>query len=292
MVETTEVARDSLKNIRVRGNPWRGTTYARTDWAEGLNIRELSADSNVDVLFWVGCTGALEDRSLKVTQAVATLMKEAGISFGILGEEEMCCGDPARRLGAEHIFQMLASNNIQLLQSYNVKKIVTACPHCFNTLKNEYPQMGGQFEVVHHTQFIAELIRDRKLKTRPSLSAAVTYQEPCYLGRYNDIYEDPRQIIRDIPGVNLVEMKENKKNAFCCGGGGGRMWLEEKSGQRISEMRLNQALETQAQIVATACPFCLQMLEDAAKAKEVDGSLKVRDIAEILVEAAKPEFSK
>ena len=292
MVETTEVARDSLKNIRVRGNPWRGTTYARTDWAEGLNIKELSSDSNVDVLFWVGCTGALEDRSLKVSQAVAALMKEAGINFGILGEEEMCCGDPARRLGAEHIFQMLASNNIQLLQSYNVKKIVTACPHCFNTLKNEYPQLGGQFEVVHHTQFIAELIRDRKLKTRPSLSAAVTYQEPCYLGRYNDIYEDPRQIIRDIPGVNLVEMKENRKNAFCCGGGGGRMWLEEKSGQRISEMRLNQALETQAQVVATACPFCLQMLEDAAKAKEVDGSLKIKDIAEILVEAAKPEFSK
>jgi Fe-S oxidoreductase len=292
MVATTEVARDSLKNIRVRGNPWRGTTYARTDWAEGLNIREVSADGNIDILFWVGCTGALEDRSLKVTQAVAALMKEAGTNFGILGEEEMCCGDPARRLGAEHIFQMLATNNIQLLQSYKVKKIVTACPHCFNTLKNEYPQLGGQFEVVHHTQFIAELIRNHKLKIRPSLSASVTYQEPCYLGRYNDIFEDPRQILKDIPGLNLVEMKENRKNAFCCGGGGGRMWLEEKSGQRISEMRLNQALETQAQVVATACPFCLQMLEDAAKAKEVDGSLKIKDIAEILVEASQSEFRK
>jgi Fe-S oxidoreductase len=290
MVATTEVGRDPLKNIRVRGNPWRGTTYARTDWAEGMDVKIVGEDSNVDILYWVGCTGALEDRSLKVTQAFAGLMKQAGINFGILGEEEMCCGDPARRLGAEHIFQMLATNNIQLMQSYNIKKIVTACPHCFNTIKNEYPQLGGNFEVVHHTQFIAELIRDGKLKVKPGQASAVTYQEPCYLGRYNAIFDEPRQILGAVPGLTMVEMKENKKNAFCCGGGGGRMWLEEKTGQRINEMRLDQALETHAQTVATACPFCLQMLEDAARAKAVEGSLKIKDIAEIVMECTeKPQ---
>jgi len=285
MVATTETGRDQLKNLRVRGNPWRGTTYSRTDWTEGLDIKVVAEDNKIDVLFWVGCTEALEDRSLKIAQASAKLMQQAGVNFGILGEEERCCGDPARRLGAEHIFQMLAVNNIQLLQSYNIKKIVTACPHCFNTLKNEYPQLGGQFEVVHHSQFIAELIEKGRLKLKPSAKTRVTYQEPCYLGRYNAVYAQPRQIIEAIAGLTLVEMKQNKKDAFCCGGGGGRMWLEEKTGQRISEMRLDQAIEKRAQIVATACPFCLQMLEDAAKAKEVDASLKIKDIAELVAEA-------
>ncbi len=285
MAAVTETARDTLKNLRVRGNPWRGTMYARTDWAEGLDIKIIGEDSHVDVLYWVGCTGALEDRSLKVTQAVARLMKQAGVNFGILGEEEMCCGDPARRLGAEHLFQMLAMNNIQLLSSYNIKKIVTACPHCFNTLKNEYPQLGGQFEVIHHSQFIADLIRENILKINQAKEAVITYHDACYLGRYNDIYQPPRQILKSIPGVTLVEMEQNRKDAFCCGGGGGRMWLEEDIGQRISEMRLSQAINTRAQVIATACPFCLQMFEDAVKAKEVDESLKIRDIAELVAEA-------
>jgi Fe-S oxidoreductase len=285
MVATTETARDPLKNMRVRGNPWRGTTFARTDWAESLDIKIAGEDSNIDVLFWVGCTEALEERSLKVAQAVAKLMKQAGINFGILGEEEMCCGDPARRLGAEHIFQMLATNNIQLLQSYNIKKIVTACPHCFNTFKNEYPQLGGQFEVIHHSQFIASLIKENKLKIKPSSEVIVTYQDPCYLGRYNDIYDEPRQMINSIPGLTLVEMEKNRQGGFCCGGGGGRMWLEEKTGQRISEMRLGQAIDARAQLLATACPFCLQMFEDAAKSKEVDGTLKIKDIAEVVADS-------
>jgi len=285
MIAKTEVARDTLKNLRVRGNPWRGTMYARTDWTEGLNIKVVGEDSNIDVLYWVGCTEALEDRSLKVARAVAKLMKQAGVNFGILGEEEMCCGDPARRLGAEHLFQMLAMNNIQLLQSYNIKKIVTACPHCFNTLKNEYPKLEGQFDVVHHTQFIVELLKDKKLRVKPSGDALVTYQDPCYLGRYNDIFDVPRQIINDILGMTLVEMEQNKKDGFCCGGGGGRMWIEEKFGQRINEMRLDQAINTQAKVVAIACPFCLQMYEDAAKAKNAEESLKVRDIAELVEES-------
>jgi len=285
MAAVTETARDTMKNLRVRGNPWRGTMYARTDWAEGLDIKIIGEDSHVDVLYWVGCTEALEDRSLKVAQAVARLMKQAGVNFGILGEEEMCCGDPARRLGAEHLFQMLAMNNIQLFSSYNIKKIVTACPHCFNTLKNEYPRLGGQFEVIHHSQFIADLIRRNLLKINQLEEAVVTYQDPCYLGRYNGIYQPPRQILKSIPGVTLVEMEPNRKDGFCCGGGGGRMWLEEDTGQRISEMRLSQAMDTRVQVMATACPFCLQMFEDAARVKEVDESLKIRDIAELVAEA-------
>ena len=288
MVATTEIARDPLKNIRVRGNPWRGTMYARTDWAEGLDIKVVGEDSSIDILYWVGCTEALEDRSLKVAQAVAKLMKQAGVNFGILGEEEMCCGDPARRLGAEHIFQMLAMNNIQTFQSYNIKKIVTACPHCFNMLKNEYPQLGGQFEVVHHTCFIKDLIKEGKLNISQSQGSLVTYHEPCYLGRYNDIFEEPRQILASIPGLSLVEMEQNRRNGFCCGGGGGRMWLEEKIGTRISEMRLGQAEETKAGILATACPFCLQMFEDAAKVKGVEESLQVKDIAEIVADSLEP----
>ncbi len=286
MVATTETARDVLKNIRVRSHPWRGTAYARTDWAEGLDIKIIGEDSHVDVLYWVGCTEALEDRSLKVARAFAGLMKQAGVNFGILGEEEMCCGDPARRLGAEHIFQMLAANNIQLLSSYNIKKIVTACPHCYTTLKNEYPQFGGRFEVVHHSQFIADLIRENRLKIDKTQEAVITYQDPCYLGRYNDIYEPPRQILKNIPGVTLAEMERNRKNGFCCGGGGGRLWLEENTGRRINEMRLGQAMTTQARIVATACPYCLQMFEDAARARPAGDPIKIRDIAEIVAEAS------
>ncbi|HSW57182.1 MAG TPA: (Fe-S)-binding protein [Dehalococcoidales bacterium] len=281
MIQTTETARDVLKNLRVRGNPWRGTINARTDWAEGMGIKIAGEDRNIDVLFWVGCTEALEDRSLKIARAVARLMQEAGVNFGILGEEEMCCGDPARRFGAEHIYQMLALNNIQLLQGYNIKKIVTACPHCYNTLKNEYPQLGGRFEVVHHTQFLAGLIKNEQIRLNGNIRKIVSYQDPCYLGRFNDIFDSPRQILQNIPGIETVEMAQNQNNAFCCGGGGGRMWLEEKTGQRISEMRLKQANETRAEALVTACPFCLQMFEDAARAAEGESILPVMDIAEL-----------
>ncbi len=285
MTATTETARDLLKNLRVRGNPWRGTMYARTDWAEGLDIKTIEEDSNVDVLYWVGCTEALEDRSLKVAQAVARLMKQAGVNFGILGEEERCCGDPARRLGAEHLFQMLAMSNIQLFSSYNVKKIVTACPHCYNTLKNEYPQLGGRFEVMHHSEFIAELIKAGRLKLRQTGDIAVTYHDACYLGRYNGLYQAPREVLKSIRGIKLVEMEQRLQNGFCCGGGGGRMWLEEETGQRINEIRLGQALDVRADMVATACPFCLQMFEDAARTRDAGTSPRIRDIAEIVADA-------
>ena len=280
--DSVEVA---LRSIENRGHPWRGTTLSRTDWAKGLDIKILAGDNDIDILFWVGCTSALEERSMKIAQAVAKILKMAGVDFGILGHEESCCGEPARRLGNEYLFQMQAEKNIELLKSYNVKKIVTACPHGYNTLKHEYPQFGGEFEVVHHTEFIADLLKQSKLKINQGIGGTVTYHDACYLGRYNDIFESPRKILSSLPGTTLVEMKQNRKRGFCCGGGGGHMWLEEHEGNRINEVRTEQAIETKARIVATACPFCLQMFEDGIKTKAAEESLKVMDIAELVAES-------
>lgn len=281
-----ETAEGALRSIEARGHPWRGTRLTRTDWTIGLDIKTLAEDSNIDILYWVGCTEALEDRSMKVAQAMGKLLKLARVKFGILGTEESCCGEPARRLGNEYLFQLQAQKNIELLKNYSVKKIVTACPHCFNTLRNEYPQFGGEFEVIHHTEFIADLLRENRLRIIKGNSGVVTYQDSCYLGRYNDIYEPPRQILSNIPDITIVEMKQNRQRGFCCGGGGGRMWLEERIGRRINELRTEQVIETKAQIIATACPFCLQMFDDGIKAKAVEESLRVMDIAELVAESA------
>jgi len=277
-------AESAMRSIEDRGHPWRGATFTRTDWAEGLDIKTLAEDSNVDILFWVGCTGALEERSRKVTQATAKLLKQAGVKFGILGAEESCCGEPARRLGNEYIFQTQAEKNIELLKKYNVKKLVTICPHGYNTIKNEYPQFGVEFEVIHHTEFIAGLLKQGKLGPVNGSGGLVTYHDSCYLGRYNDMYEPPREVLHNIAGIKLVEMERNRRNGFCCGGGGGRMWIEE-TGTRICNMRVEEALKTKAQTIATACPFCLQMLEEGVKANEAEAQIKVMDVAE-LIEAA------
>ena len=280
-----EAAAGALQSIEKRGHPWRGTTLTRTDWAKGLDIKTLAEEPKVDIVYWVGCTEALEERSTKVAQSVAKLMKQAGLNFGILGTEESCCGDPARRLGNEYLYQMQAQQNIEILKGYDVKKIVTACPHCYNTIKNEYPQFGGNFEVVHHTELIAGLIREDKIKVGKGISDIITYHDSCYLGRYNDIYQSPRQILKSLPDIKLVEIENNKKRGFCCGGGGGRMWMEERIGQRISENRIDQVIATKAQMVATACPYCLQMFNDAIKAKQTEETIKVKDIAEIIAES-------
>ncbi len=276
----------TLRSIEDRGHPWRGTTLTRTDWTHGLDIKTLAEDSNIDILYWVGCTEALESRSVNIAKAMGKLFKLAGIRAGILGIEESCCGEPARRLGNEYLFRIQAGRNIERMKSYNVKKIVTACPHCYNTIKNEYPDYGGEFEVIDHTQFIANLLNEGKLRIREGERRVVTYHDSCCLGRYNGIYELPRQILNNMVDVTVVEMKLNRERGFCCGGGGGHMWLEENLGRRIGEMRFEQAIDTGAQILATACPFCLQMFDDAKKAKAVDVSPKVMDIAELIAESA------
>ena len=272
-----ESAEQALRSIEARGHPWRGATAGRTEWSQGLDIKDMDADC--EFLLWVGCSGALEERSINITRSLVKILKQADINFGILGAEESCCGQPARRLGNEYLFQMQAQKNIETLKKYGVKKIITACPHCYNTIKNEYTAFGGEFEVIHHTQLIASLIEEGRLEVKGN-NSPITYQDPCYLGRYNDIYKQPRSIIQKLGG--LTEMEDSGKKGFCCGGGGGRMWLEEKSGSRINEMRIEQALETGAETIATACPFCLQMLEDAIKTKGCQDSLKALDIAELI----------
>ena len=281
-----ETGEGALRSIEARGHLWRGTTATRTDWAEGLDIKVISDDSDVEILYWVGCTSALEDRSIKVAQAMGKLLELAGVDFGILGAEESCCGDPARRMGNEYLFQMQAQSNIELMKNYGVKKIVTNCPHCYNTIKNEYPQFGGEFEVIHHTEFVAELLQEDRLRIIKSDRGVVTYHDACYLGRYNDIFAPPRQILRSMPDITLVEMERNKERGFCCGAGGGHMWLEESTGRRINEMRTEQAIDAKARIVATACPYCLQMFEDGIKAKAAEESLKVMDVVELVAESA------
>lgn len=280
-----ELAAPILTSIEARGHVVIGTTHTRTDWEEGLEVKHLSEDSQVDLVWWLGCQASLEDRSLNIAQAFAKILNAANINFATLGTEESCCGDPARRMGNEYLFQVQATKNIELLKNYGVTKIVTTCPHCFNTLKNEYPQFGGEFEVIHHSQLIAQLITEGKLKLTSGLNQRVTYHDPCYLGRHNDIYQPPRQALAAIPQIHLVEMERSRWNSFCCGGGGGRFWVEEKQGKRISDVRIEDVIKTKTEIVATACPYCMQMLEDSIKSKGAEESLKDLDIAELIAMA-------
>ncbi len=280
-----ETAEGALRSIEDRGHPWRGTMLTREGWMEGLGIKSMAEDADVDILYWVGCTEALEDRSFKVAQATGKLLKIARVKFGVLAAEESCCGDPARRLGNEYLYQMQAQKNIDTLKKYNIKKIVTGCPHCYNTLKNEYPQFGGNFEVLHHSELLLQLLKEGRLKVSKGLDGTFTYHDPCYLGRYNNIFEAPREVLGLMPGVKVAEMQRNRERNFCCGAGGGHMWLEEqKAGERINVMRTEQAMATQAKTVATACPYCLQMFQDGIKTKAVEETLKVMDISEILIE--------
>jgi len=275
-----------FKNLETNFSPWAFPASARADWAEGMNIPQMSQAEDAEILFWVGCAGAFDARYTKVTQAFAALMQKAGIKFAILGTEEKCTGDSARRIGNEYLAQMLMKDNIATLNGYQVKKIVTTCPHCFNTLKNEYPQFGGNYEVVHHTEFLLNLINEGKLKVKKGESAKVTFHDSCYLGRYNDVYDQPREILNAIPGLNTLEMKRSRSKGFCCGAGGGRMWMEETAGKRVNVERTKEALALKPDIIGTACPFCMTMLEDGVKDKAAAEFVKVKDLAEILLASA------
>ncbi len=276
-----------FKNMEVNSNPWGIGWASRGDWAKASGVKVLSEaeDKEIDILYYVGCSGSFDDRSKKVAESFVKVLQAAGIRFGILGAEEKCCGDSARRMGNEYLFQTLAQENIECMKKYGVKKIVTTCPHGYNILKNEYPQFDGNFEVYHHSEFIARLIREGKIKLRHSIDQTITYHDSCYLGRYNSIYSEPRQIIGGIPGAKIVEMGRSFERSFCCGAGGGRMWMEEDIGKRINHLRFEDILETKANIIGTACPFCLTMLEDATKDKGMEESIKAQDLAELVLEA-------
>jgi Fe-S oxidoreductase len=274
-----------FKNMETNATPWAFSASDRANWAEGLGIKTMAEESNVDVLLWVGCAGSYDDRNKRVLRSFASLLKKAGIKFAILGTEEQCTGDPARRIGNEYLYQTLAQANVETLNRYSVKRIVTACPHCFNTIKNEYKDFGGTYEVFHHSQFLAKLIGEGKIKPTKTLDETVTFHDSCYLGRWNGVYDQPRDVIKSLPAVRMVEMKNNRDAGLCCGAGGGRMWMEEKIGKRVNVARTEQALDTKAGIVASSCPFCMTMITDGVKTKEMQDKVRVMDIAELIDQA-------
>ena len=281
-----ETGMNALLSMEQRGHPWRGTQYSRTDWAEGLEVPTLAEKPDADILFWVGCTAALEQRSQGIARSMAKVLKSAGVDFAILGEQETCTGDPARRMGNEYLFQMLAQQAISTLNQHNVKKIVTVCPHCFNTMRNEYPQFDGHFEVLHYSQLVDELISQGRLKPIKLINATVAYHDSCYLGRHNGIYDQPRNVAKAIPGLKLVEMSPRcREKGFCCGAGGGHMWIEESQGERINHARTDHFLETEADVVGVSCPFCLQMMTEGIQSKGRDDDRQAKDVLELLAES-------
>jgi Fe-S oxidoreductase len=279
---------NAYRAMENQGNPWGMNQGERADWANGLDVEVVDPGQPLETeyLYWVGCAGSFDDKNKKVTQSMAKLLKRAGISVAILGPSEMCTGDSARRSGNEYLFQMLAMPNIEMLNGMGVRKIITQCPHCFNTLLNEYPQLGGHYEVIHHTQLLEQLIADGRLDvTQATLEERITYHDSCYLGRHNDVYLAPRKVVASIKGIDVVEMPRNGTKGMCCGAGGARMWMEERIGVRVNEERAREALSTGASRIATACPFCYIMLDDGTKAAGAEETVKVADIAIHLLDA-------
>jgi Fe-S oxidoreductase len=284
-----------LRNIENSGDPWGLGQSKRMEWAEGLDVPVVNGtiDDDVEYLFWVGCAGALEDRSKKVTRTIAELFNAAGVKYAVLGQAEACTGDPARRLGMEYLFQMMAQTNAETLREAGARKIVAWCPHCFNTLRNEYPDFDAHFEVIHHTQLLSQLVADGKLSPQTPIESTVTYHDPCYLGRHNEIYDQPRRVVDAVAGLEKVEMPRCRNHGFCCGAGGARFFMEETVGKRVNHERIDEALELQPDLVSTACPFCFVMLDDAVQDKVGSGDLregqvKVVDVSQILAESLLP----
>jgi Fe-S oxidoreductase len=286
-------AQAALQNIEQRGHPWRGTQLTRTTWIEQLAEKGLTVpeyDGTQDYLYWVGCSGALVERNVPITQSVVKLLMESGTSFGVLGQAETCNGDPARRLGNEFLYATLAQTNAETMNEMGVKRVITSCPHCFNTFKNEYPDFGGKYEVTHHADFLQFLLAKGDLKPKQANGATITYHDSCYIGRGSGIYDSPRQVLEAIPGANLVEMPRTRERGLCCGAGGGNMWQEE-AGTRVNHLRAAEAANTGASIVATACPFCIQMFEDGIPGVQPDEekrTIRAFDIAELLEVSVKP----
>jgi Fe-S oxidoreductase len=291
-----------LRNLENRGNPWGVGGNVRNEWMKELDFEVTVADGplpyDIEYLFWVGCAGAIDDRAKRTTKAVAELLHIAGVEFAVLGDGETCSGDPARRMGNEFVFQMLAQENVETLNGVfegrvpGMRKIVTTCPHCFNSLGREYPQLGGEYEVVHHTQLLSQLVEEGRLTPVTPIDRKVTYHDPCFLGRHNKVYTPPREILESVQGLSTQEMHRCKDRGFCCGAGGARMWMEEKIGKRINAERTEEALELDPDVISTACPFCITMLSDALNTKKQDGKagehVEVLDVSQILLRSLAP----
>ena len=268
-----------LRNLESRSNPWGVAQSQRTDWAEGLDVAVVDGAAP-EYLYWVGCAGSFDERARDISRAVAQLLRRAGVSFAILGPRELCTGDPARRMGNEFLFQTLAEQNIETMNTAGVSKVIANCPHCFNTLRNEYPQYGGNYEVIHHSELLGRLVADGRLNPTEQVDTLLAYHDPCYLGRHNQVYDEPRDVLASVPGVRTVEMPRHKERGMCCGAGGARMWMEEGIGKRINGERMDEAAATGADIVGVACPYCLIMLDDGAKGR--GDTTEVLDIAQVL----------
>ncbi len=278
--EFPETMQEAIVSLEKRGHPFSGTQATRLDWAQGLDVRHISEAADAEVLLWVGCGGALIERNQRVIRAIAQLLQKAGVRFAVLGREEKCSGDPARRMGNEFLFEKLAKENVASLNRYRVRKIVTPCPHCFNTFKNEYPQYGGRFEVYHHSEFLSQLVDDGKIAVKADGRQSVTFHDPCYLGRQNGVYDAPRRVLGTV-----VEMPRNRNESFCCGGGGGMSFIEEPRDKRVNQERAREALESGADVLAVGCPFCMTMMQDGIDARKGTRDMRVMDIAEVLLEA-------
>ena len=263
--EFPKEVQNAFRGMETNGNPWNISSATRADWAKDLPVATMgeAGDKEIEVLFWVGCAGSYEDRAKRVSKALVEILDAAGVSFAILGNEETCTGDSARRMGNEYLFQMLAQQNVETLNGYKVRKIVTNCPHCMNCLKNEYGDFGGHYEVVHGSQLVSDLIQAGRVKMGTEIPESITFHDPCYLGRYNGVYDAPRDILRAIPGLRLTELPRSREKGLCCGAGGGRMWMEEKLGTRINQERMREIADTGASSVGVSCPFCMVMIGNA-----------------------------
>ena len=276
-------AMETFEKMENYGNPWGLSPQDRENWMDGLDVPLMREKKNAEVLYWAGCSGAYDSRGREISQSVAKIMNEANIDYACLGNEETCTGDSARRIGNEYLFQTMAEQNKETFEQYNFKKIVTQCPHCFTTLKNDYAEMGIELDVVHHSQYIDELINEKKIEPKPYLDEDITYHDPCYLGRHNGEYDAPRKVLQSVlKEGSITEMEQSKSDSFCCGAGGGNMWYEVKTGERIDQHRVNQAVDTEAKTIAAACNFCNIMLEDGVKTTGNEENIRVVDIAEMV----------